>query len=142
MFPAKISQQIIEQAPEAILFVDRDGVIRHWNAGAEQLFGFGAEQAIGQSLDIIIPENLRQRHWDGYFQVMASGRSDYGRELLAVPASHADGRRLSVEFSIILLKDEQNQVTGIASVMRDVSARHQREKQLRQRIAELEGGPT
>lgn len=141
MFPEKLSQQIIEQSPEAILYVDQDGVIRYWNRGAERIFGFSAEQAVGQSLDIIIPVKLRERHWDGYFKVMASGRSSYGSELLAVPALHRDGQVLSVEFSIVMIKNEQGEVSGIASLMRDVSARHQREKQLRQRIAELESRP-
>ena len=138
MFPENLSQQIIENSPDAILFCDAAGLIRHWNAGAERIFGFSASEAIGQSLDLIIPEKLRGRHWEGYFKVMETGNSRYGTDLLAVPASHRDGRRLSVEFSIVMLKDEQGRVTGIASLMRDQSAQFQREKILKERIAELE----
>ena len=138
MFPEKLSQQIIENAPDAILYVDSKGLIQHWNQGAESIFGFTSAEAVGQSLDIIIPEKLRGRHWDGYHKVMASGESRYGTEMLAVPALHRDGRRLSVEFSIVMLKSAQGQVEGIASVMRDVTIQHQREKTLRERVAELE----
>jgi PAS domain S-box-containing protein len=138
MFPEKLSQQIIENAPDAILFADNKGLIQHWNGGAEHIFGFSASEALGQSLDIIIPEALRSRHWKGYYQVMASGESHYGTKLLAVPALHRDGRRLSVEFSIVMLKDELGQVSGIASLMRDVTTQFMREKALRDRLAELE----
>ena len=139
MFPEKLSQQIIENAPDAILYVDAKGLIQHWNNGAERIFGFSAAEAIGQSLDIIIPEKLRGRHWEGYYKVMASGESRYGTDLLSVPASHRDGQRLSVDFSIVMLKDEKGKVTGIASLMRDMTAQRQKEKELRERVAELEG---
>ena len=138
MFPEKLSQQIIENAPDAILYVDNKGLIQHWNQGAERIFGFTSSEAIGQSLDIIIPEKLRGRHWEGYFKVMACGESRYGTDLLSVPASHRDGQRLSVDFSIVMLKNEQGQVTGIASLMRDMTAQRQREKALKERVAELE----
>jgi PAS domain S-box-containing protein len=139
MFPEKLSQQIIENAPDAILYVDAKGLIQQWNRGAERIFGFTAAEAIGQSLDLIIPEKLRGRHWEGYYKVMASGESRYGSDLLSVPALHRDGQRLSVDFSIVMLKDEQGQVTGIASLMRDMTAQRQKEKELKERIAELEG---
>ncbi len=138
MFPEKLSQQIIENAPDAILFADSKGLIQHWNHGAERIFGYTASEAIGQSLDIIIPKNLRGRHWEGYYKVMASGESRYGTDLLSVPASHRDGQRLSVDFSIVMLKNEQGKVTGIASLMRDMTTQRQKEKELRERIAELE----
>ena len=96
-----MSQQILALAPDAILFSDREGIIRLWNSGAERIFGFQAEQAIGQSLDIIIPEKLRERHWEGYHKTMKTGETRYGTELLAVPATNADGDRLSTEFSIV-----------------------------------------
>ena len=86
-----MSQQILALAPDAILFSDREGIIRLWNSGAERIFGFKTEQAIGQSLDIIIPEKLRERHWEGYHKTMESGETRYGTDLLAVPAMNADG---------------------------------------------------
>jgi PAS domain S-box-containing protein len=140
MFPEKLSQQIIENAPDAILYVDCQGLIRHWNGGAARIFGYSTDEAIGQSLDIIIPEKLRGRHWEGYFKVMQSGESRYGTDLLSVPASHRDGQRLSVDFSIVMLKDDQGKVTGIASLMRDMTGQRQKEKELRERITALEAG--
>ncbi len=139
MFPEKLSQQIIANIPDAILYVDSKGLIQHWNDGATRIFGFSAEEAIGQSLDLIIPEKLRGRHWEGYFKVMESGTSQYGTDLLSVPSTHRDGQRLSVDFSIAMLKNDQGQVEGIAAIMRDMTAQRQKEKQLKERIAELEG---
>lgn len=138
MFPEKLSQQIIENAPDAILYVDSKGLIQHWNSGAERIFGFPSSEAIGQSLDLIIPEKLRGRHWDGYFKVMASGQSKYGTDLLSVPSLHRDGQRLSIDFSIVMLKNQQGQVEGIAAIMRDMSAQRQKEKEMREKVAALE----
>ena len=129
---------ILEQAPDAILYADREGVIRLWNRGAALVFGFTAEEAIGQSLDLISPERLRGRHWEGYFKVMETGESRYGIELLTVPALHRDGRQLSCAFSIVMLKDDQGKPLGVASIMRDGTEAFEREKALKKRIAELE----
>lgn len=133
-----LSNEIISRSPDAILFADRDGIIRMWNKGAERIFGFPAEQAIGQSLDLIIPEKLRERHWEGYHKTMSTGETRYGTELLAVPAMHLDGSRLSTEFSIVMVLDDGNKPFGIAAIMRDVSERHAKEKKLRERLTELE----
>ena len=129
---------ILEQAPDAILYADREGIIRLWNRGAALVFGFTAEEAIGQSLDLIIPERLRGRHWEGYFKVMETGESRYGTELLTVPALHRDGRQLSCAFSIVMLKDDQGKPLGVASIMRDGTAAFDREKALKSKVAELE----
>jgi len=133
-----ILEHIVTQAPDAILYSDRDGIIRLWNQGAERIFGFSAQEAIGQSLDLIIPEAQRQRHWDGYHQTMATGHTQYGTKLLAVPALHQSGARLSTEFSIVMLRDEASQPCGVAAIMRDVSARRAEEKALRDRLAAME----
>ncbi|MFO7578112.1 MAG: PAS domain S-box protein [Pelovirga sp.] len=133
-------RQIVEEAPDAILYSDREGIIRLWNRGAELVFGFSAAEALGQSLDLIIPEKLRARHWEGYFRVMATGRSNYGTELLSVPALHRDGHQLSCAFSIVLIRDADGHPAGIASVMRDVTAAWTREKEYKARIAALEKG--
>ena len=135
-----INQQIVSFAPDAILFSDHEGIIRLWNRGAEMIFGFSAAEAIGQSLDLIIPERLREVHWQGYHRVMATGETRYGKDLLAVPALHKDGHQLSCEFSIVMLKDAQGKVLGIASIMRDVTERWQREKNLKQQLAALKKG--
>lgn len=132
-----VSLQIVSDAPDAILFSDREGIIRLWNRGAELIFGYSADEALGQSLDLIIPEGLRKRHWDGYHQVMATGETHYGKELLSVPALHRDGRQLSCAFSIIMIRDQHDNLIGIASIMRDVTAVWEKEQLLRKELAEL-----
>ena len=133
-------KEILEQAPDAILYADGDGIIRLWNQGAERIFGFSAVEALGRSLDLIIPEPQRQRHWDGYRQTMATGCTRYGTALLAVPALHHGGTRISTEFSIIMLRGEDGKPCGVAAILRDVSERHTKEKALRDRLAALEQG--
>jgi len=135
-----LSTKILALAPDAIMFADREGIIRLWNQGAERIFGCQAEQAIGQSLDLIIPEKLRERHWEGYHKTMATGETRYGTEMLAVPAMHQNGSRISTEFSIVLLQDESGQPIGVAAIMRDITERRAEEKELRDRLAELEAG--
>ena len=140
-FPPEFYRLIIEQAPDAVLFSDRDGLIRLWNRGAELIFGYSAAEALGQSLDLIIPERLRGRHWEGYHRTMATGQSRYGTDLLSVPALHKDGRQLSCVFSIVMLEDEQGKPVGVASIMRDNTATFEKEKALKQQLADLEGKP-
>ena len=129
---------IIDASSDAIMFSDCEGIIRIWNSGAEQMFGFSSDEALGQSLDLIIPENLRGRHWDGYHRVMQSGSSRYSTDLLSAPALRKDGTRLSTEFSMVMVKDDDGAMVGVAAIIRDVSARWQREKELKERIKALE----
>jgi len=136
--PARLVALIVQEAHDAIIMADREGIIRFWNQGAEIVFGFSPAEAIGQSLHIIIPENLRERHDQGYCQVMESGRSKYSHELLAVPALKKDGRRISVEFSMTLIREQQGRILGAAAIIRDVSARWEKERALKRRLAELE----
>ena len=135
-----LSSKILTLAPDAIMFADREGIIRLWNHGAERIFGCSSEQAIGQSLDLIIPEKLRERHWEGYNKTMVTGETRYGTEMLAVPAMHQDGSRMSTEFSIVMLKDDDGKPLGVAAIMRDITERQQQEKELRERLAEFESG--
>ena len=131
-------RQIVEKAADAIIFADKEGIIRLWNSGAEAIFGYSKEEALGETLDLIIPEKLRERHWEGYRNVMATGVTKYGSELLAVPANRNDGSRISVEFTIILLKDSAGEPLGTAALIRDVTERWQRERELKTRLAALE----
>ncbi len=128
-------EKLINDAPEAILISDVEGIITFWNSGAERLFGHTAAEAVGQSLDLIIPENLRGRHWDGYRRVMATGETKYKTGLLTSPGVKKDGSRVSLEFSMILLQDEQNNIKGCASIMRDVTEKWNKEKELKEKLA-------
>jgi len=133
-----LCESIVEQIPLAIIFGDREGIVRLWNAGAEAMFGWSADEALGKSMDMIIPEKHRARHWEGYFHVMETGLTKYGQNVLAVPALTKDGRRISVEFNIALLKAADGRILGAAASIQDVSARWERDKALRSRLAELE----
>ncbi len=134
----KLAGYIVNTSSDAVMFADREGIIRLWNSGAERMFGFSAAEALGQSLDLIIPENLRGRHWDGYARVMESGSSRYSADLLSAPAMRKDGTRLSTEFSMVMVKDDAGIMLGVAAIIRDVSARWQREKELKERVRVLE----
>ena len=130
--------EIIAQAADAILLADRDGCIRIWNRGAERIFGFSAAEALGQTLDLIIPERLRTRHWEGYRRVMAGGQSRYTDDLLNVPAQCRDGRQISCAFSIVMIHQGGPTAVAVAAIMRDVSAQWQHERDLQQRLAAME----
>jgi PAS domain S-box-containing protein len=130
-----ICKNIVAGAPDAIIFADERAIIRLWNSGAESILGYSANEAIGQGLDIIIPEKLRERHNQGYLKVMQTGVTKYSTELLAVPAMRKDGARISIEFSIVILKSDQGTVLGSAAIIRDVTARWEREKAVRKQAA-------
>jgi PAS domain S-box-containing protein len=134
---AILSEAILATPSDAIVAADRDGVVRYWNPGAHRLFGYSSDEAIGKTLDLIVPERLRERHWDGYRRVMATGKSRYGvADVLSVPALRKDGTTISVEFTVTLLQSE-GRVIGIAAVMRDVSQRFEEMRALKRRLAEL-----
>ena len=131
-----VADSILAAAGDAIVATDRDGVIQIWNPGAERIFGFAADEAVGQSLDLIIPEQLRARHWEGFSRVMETGESRYGEgDLLAVPGLRKDGQRISVEFTIVPLTNGTGKIAGLAAVMRDVTARFNEIKALKQKLA-------
>jgi PAS domain S-box-containing protein len=132
-------QQVVEALGDAVVICDRDGVIRLWNAAAERLFGFTPTEALGSSLDLIIPERLRERHWAGFTRAIAAGQTRYQHDVLRVPAMHKDGRTLSIAFTVGLLLGAQRTVTGLVAVIRDETKRFAEERDLRKRLAELEG---
>jgi len=121
---------------DAIIAADTQGIIRFWNPGAARIFGFSAADALGQSLDLIIPERLRDRHWRGYHEVMRTEQSRYGQgDILAVPGIRKDGTRISLEFTIVLLRDGRGALTGMGAVLRDVTARFNELQTLRKKLA-------
>lgn len=131
-------QQIVEVIGDAVIASDPGGVITMWNPAAERIFGFTKAEALGQSLDLIIPEAQRKRHWDGFQKTMETGETRYATDVLRVPALHKNGRRLSIAFTVALLYSDERQVSGIVAVVRDETARFNDERSLRKRLAELE----
>jgi PAS domain S-box-containing protein len=137
----KFLKQLVDDAPDAILISDREGIILFWNSGAERMFGHIAADAVGRSLDLVIPENLRKRHWEGYRRVMASGETKYKTGFLSSPGVRKDGSRISLEFSMVLLYDEAGTLQGCGSIMRDVTERWKKEKELKERLTACETKP-
>jgi len=131
--------QLVAAVGDAVVVTDAKGAITVWNPAAERMFGFSASEALGQSLDLIIPERLRGRHWDGYHKTMETGHTKYGSDLLRVPAAHKDGRALSIAFTVAMLMSAEGKPAAIAAVIRDETARFTEERVLRKRVAELEG---
>jgi PAS domain S-box-containing protein len=130
-----LGAEILRSAGDAIVFADRGGIIRYWNGAAEVMFGYTADEANGRSLDLIIPERLRQRHNEGYERAMATGKTKYATDLLKVPAVRKDGSSISLEFSVVLIG---RPVLGVAAILRDVTADWQERKDLARRIADAE----
>ena len=131
-------KQLVEGAGDAIMVCDAKGAIALWNRAAERIFGFTEAEALGQSLDMIIPQRQRQRHWDGYHKTMETGITKYGADLLRVPALHKDGHTLSIAFTVSMLFSEDRKVTGIVAFVRDETARFAEDRKLRARLAEAE----
>jgi PAS domain S-box-containing protein len=136
-FSDLLAHSLLVTRSDAIVAADRDGIIRFWNPGAERVFGHLRDEAIGQSLDLIIPERLQQRHWAGYRRTMATGKSRYGEgDMLSVPAVDKNGRTISVEFTVVPLTDESGTMIGMAAIIRDVTKRFEEVRTLKRRLAE------
>ena len=134
----RLGRALLATSSDAVIHADHEGMIRFWNPGAERLFGFTAEEALGQSLDIIIPEAQRARHWTGFDKVMQTGESrfDHG-DILAVPGLRKDGTRISLEFTIVPIRDEGGRIEGMAAILRDVTRRFEEMRALRRELAAL-----
>jgi PAS domain S-box-containing protein len=136
LYPAHFAERLVSGMSDAIVYADAEGVIRVWNRGATRVFGFAEAEAVGRPLDIIIPENLREQHWQGYRATMRTGQSRYGDgQILSVPAVRKDGTRVSVEFTIVPFSDDAGRVIGIAAIMRDATARFEELRALRRQLA-------
>lgn len=122
-------RRLVREAPDAIIYADSVGAISFWNTGAVRLFGFSEAEAIGQSLDIIIPRNLRQHHWDGFAETARTGKTRYGAgDVLAVPALRKDGSRIAVELTILPFATRTGKILGMAAILRDVTKRFEEMK--------------
>jgi PAS domain S-box-containing protein len=130
--------RLVRDLADAVVIADAEGSIVFWNNAAQRVFGWSSREAVGRSLDLIIPERLRDRHWNGYHRVMETGHTDYGDRLLEVPALHRDGRTISIAFTVSLLDRGDRRPDGIAAVIRDDTARWQERRELQERIAVLE----
>ena len=131
-------RQLVQAVGDAIVVADASGAITLWNLAAERMFGHLESEALGQSLDIIIPQRQQQRHWDGYHKTMATGITRYGSDVLRVPAVHKDGHTLSIAFTVALLHGPDGQVSAIVAAIRDESVRFAQERELKKRLTELE----
>lgn len=131
-------QQLAHALGDGLIVCDAAGAITFWNAAATRIFGFSESEAIGQSLDLIIPQRQRERHWDGYHKTMATGETRYGSEVLRVPALHKEDKALSIAFTVSLLHGPGGEVSSIVAVVRDETERWSMERKLRARVAQLE----
>lgn len=131
-------QQLAQAIGDGLVVCDAAGTIVFWNAAATRIFGFTQDDALGKSLDLIIPQRQQQRHWDGYHKTMATGETRYGADVLRVPALHKEGKPLSIAFTVALLRGADGKVTAIAAVVRDDTARWSEERALKARLRELE----
>jgi PAS domain S-box-containing protein len=131
-------EQLVRGMGDAVVISDAQGDIVVWNAAATRLFGFSEEEALGQPLDLIIPDRLRGRHNEGYAKTVTTGITRYGTSLLKVPALHKDGRQLSIAFTVALMTGPEGEVQGVAAIIRDDTARFNEDRAMRRRIAELE----
>jgi PAS domain S-box-containing protein len=131
-------RQLLMAIGDGVVVADADGKIVFWNPGAEHIFGFTEGDAIGQTLDLIVPERQRQRHWGGFEKTMQTGQTRYGNDLLRVPALHKQGHPLSIAFTVAMLHGADGKVSAIVAIVRDETARWNEERELRGRVKELE----
>jgi PAS domain S-box-containing protein len=135
---SNFERALIAHAPDAIIFSDCAGVIRLWNHGAETLFGHSTEEAIGLTLDLIVPEPYRAAHWAGFFRAVQQGRFAQDDVLLTSRALTKDGRVVAVELSAAIIWSPPGRVAGILAIGRDVTDRRAKEQAQHERIAGLE----
>jgi PAS domain S-box-containing protein len=131
-------KQLVHAIGDAVMIANAEGQITFWSPACERMFGHTPDEAMGRSLDIIIPQRQQQRHWDGYRLTMQSGQTRYGNDVLRVPAVHKDGHALSIAFTVALLHTPEGAVSSIVAVVRDESSRFAEDRALRKRLTELE----
>ena len=131
-------QALVGAVGDAVVVCDAQGRVVVWNPAAERIFGFTQAEAMGERMDMIVPERLRKRHWDGYDVSMQTGKTRYAHDVLRVPAVDKAGRTLSIAFTVFMLYGEDGKVTACGSIIRDETDRFAEDRALRKRIAELE----
>jgi len=138
MLTQELGAALLHQSPDAIIFADTEGMIRFWNAAATRIFGYPEAQAMGHSLDIIVPDRFREAHWKGFERALSDRATKYAGQALATRASRADGAQIYVELSFAMVLDERGDVLGALSHARDITERFEQERSARKRIRELE----
>ncbi len=131
-------QALVAAVGDGLMVCDAGGAITLWNPACERMFGHTEAEVLGQRMDMIIPERLRKRHWDGYEATMATGITKYGHDVLRVPAVDKQGNSLSIAFTVAMLYDADGKVSAIAAVIRDETERFNEDRNLKKRVAELE----
>ena len=131
-------ENLLDCIGDAVIVSDANEKIVLWNAAATRIFGYSEAEALGNALDLIVPERQHQRHSEGYSKSMATGKTRYGSSLLKVPARHKDGRTLSIAFTVGMLFDENHRATGVTAVIRDETERFAQERAMQRRLSELE----
>lgn len=130
--------KLVDSIGDAVVISDAQGIIIYWNLAAERIFGFSKTEALGSTMDFIVPERLRHRHNEGYEHSMQIGTTRYGDKLLMVPALHKSGKPLSIAFTVSMIFDENHKAVAVAAVIRDDTERFTEQRALKKRIAELE----
>lgn len=138
MRESDIFHTLFQQAPDAIVLADTGGIIRRWNPSAERIFGHSPHEAIGRSLDIIIPERFRDAHWRGYRRALTEGRTKYVGESLPTRSVRKDGDTIYVELTFAIIHGENAEVLRALAHARDISERWEREREQRKRLEDLE----
>ncbi len=133
-----MARLLLDQAPDGVIFADREGVIREWNAAAEAIFGHASAEALGQSLDLIVPERFREAHWTGFDRALEAGDTKYRGQALPTRSVRKDGTDIYVELTFTIVHDTDGAVIGALAHARDITERFAREREQRQRIRELE----
>ncbi len=136
--PGISMEALVEQSPDAVIFADRSGVIRAWNAASERMFGHASEHAIGQRLDLIVPERFREAHWQGYARAISDGETKYAGQSLPTRALRGGGEQFYVELSFAIVRGDDGEVAGALATARDITERFEQDRDNRRRLAELE----